>query len=130
MKRLISILILLITIICIAVTEEIFIHKFINTLTSKAEVVCVQIESNKDNLNNKEISTLFDDLEEFWKKSKTVLCYFTNYEKIKNVDESFVKLSTAIKNNDLSLATENIALVEEYSSFFHYMMGFNLNNLF
>lgn len=130
MKRLISILVLLIIIIGIAVMEEIFIHNFITNLTVKAEIVSVEIEKNKDNLNNESISSVYSDLKSFWKKSKIGLCYFTNYEKIKTIDESFVKLSTALKNNDLSLATENIAVVKEYGDFFHYMMGFNLNNLF
>ena len=130
MKRLISILVLIIIIIGIATTEELFIHNFITTLTTKAEVVSVEIEKNKDNLNNENISKVYNDLKNFWTKSKVGLCYFTNYEKIKTVDESFVKLSTALKNNDLSLATENIAVIKEYGDFFHYMMGFNLNNLF
>ena len=130
MKRLISILILLIIIIGIAIVEELFIHNFITNLTTKAEVVSVEIENSKENLKNENITKTYTDLKDFWKKSKIGLCYFTNYEKIKTVDESFVKLSTALKNNDLSLATENIAVIKEYGDFFHYMMGFNLNNLF
>lgn len=130
MKRLISILILLIIIIGIAIAEELFIHNFITNLTTKAEVVSVEIENSKENLKNENITKTYNDLKDFWKKSKIGLCYFTNYEKIKTVDESFVKLSTALKNNDLSLATENIAVIKEYGDFFHYMMGFNLNNLF
>ena len=130
MKRLISILILLIIIIGIAIAEELFIHNFITNLTTKAEVVSVEIENSKENLKNENITKTYTDLKDFWKKSKIGLCYFTNYEKIKTVDESFVKLSTALKNNDLSLATENIAVIKEYGDFFHYMMGFNLNNLF
>lgn len=130
MKRLISILILLIIIIGIAITEELFIHNFITNLTTKAEIVSVKIENNKENLNNENLTKTYNELKEFWEKSKIGLCYFTNYEKIKTVDESFVKLSTALKNNDLSLATENIAVIKEYGDFFHYMMGFNLNNLF
>ena len=130
MKRLISILILLIIIIGIAIAEELFIHNFITNLTTKAEIVSVKIENNKENLNNENLTKTYGELKEFWKKSKIGLCYFTNYEKIKTVDESFVRLSTALKNNDLSLATENIAVIKEYGDFFHYMMGFNLNNLF
>ena len=47
MKRLISILILLIIIIGIAIAEELFIHNFITNLTTKAEVVSVEIENSK-----------------------------------------------------------------------------------
>lgn len=130
MKRFLSILILIIVLSGISILEEVFLHNFITNLTNKAEVVSIAIENSKDNVSNDEILKNFYDLKDFWHKSKNRLCYFTNYEKIKTVDESFVKLSTAIKNNDLSLATENIAVIKEYGDFFHYMMGFNLNNLF
>ncbi|MBQ9793243.1 MAG: DUF4363 family protein [Clostridia bacterium] len=130
MKRTISIIILSFILISIATFEEIYTQNFIYTLRNKAEQVAVAINKNEDNINNEDVLSSLDDLKIFWHKSKNILCYFTNYEKIKSIDESFVKLSTSISHNDMSLASENIAVIKDYSEFFKYLMGFNLNTLF
>ena len=130
MKRLISILIIFFLIVSIAIFEEIYVNNFINNLSSKADIVSVCIKENENNLNIDKINNNFSHLKNFWSKSKKVLSYFINYEKIKTLDESFIKLDIAIKRNDFSLASENIALIKEYSQFFEFLMGFNLNNLF
>ena len=130
MKRLISILIIFFLIVSIAIFEEIYVNNFINNLSSNADIVSVCIKENENNLNIDKINNNFSHLKNFWSKSKKVLSYFINYEKIKTLDESFIKLDIAIKRNDFSLASENIALIKEYSQFFEFLMGFNLNNLF
>lgn len=130
MKKFFSILFLLVVLISIATFEEIYTHHFLRDLDNKSNIVLTEIEKNKENLNIPAVNNSFDDLNTYWHKAKNTLCYFTNYEKIRNLDESFVKLSTAIKNNDLSLATENATVIKEYSSFFEYLMGFTINNLF
>ena len=130
MKRLISILIIFFLIVSIAIFEEIYVNNFINNLSSKADIVSVCIKENENNLNIDKINNNFSHLKNFWSKSKKILSYFINYEKIKTLDESFIKLDIAIKRNDFSLASENIALIKEYSQFFEFLMGFNLNNLF
>ena len=130
MKRFIPILFLIIILISIAAFEEFYTNKFMKDLDNKAGIVLTKIEENKDNLNIETVKTSYNDLNTFWHKAKNTLCFFTNYEKIRNIDESFVKLSTAITNNDLSLATENATVIKEYSTFFEYLMGFNINNLF
>lgn len=130
MKRFISILFIFLLIISIAIFEEIYVNNFIDTLSKKADVVSISIKENENDLNIKNINNNLKNLKTFWNNSKKVLSYFINYEKIKTLDESFIKLDIAIKRNDFSLASENIAIIKEYSQFFEYLMGFNLNNLF
>jgi len=130
MKRFIAIICLLLILITVACTEEIFLHNFISQLSIKSEQVSVLVKENEDNLNVTKLKTSYKELSDFWEKSKTFLCYFTNYEKIRAMDEGFTKLETAITNNDSSLAIENIALIKGYNKVFHYIMGFNINNLF
>lgn len=129
MKRLIAVLFLLFILIAISTLEQIYVNKFLYNLAVKSDQVSQAIEIDDKNLERKEVKTSFEDLNSFWEDAKNKICYFTNYEKIKSVDESFVKLSTAIKNNDSSLAIENIAVIKEYSKLFTYFMGFNINNL-
>ncbi len=130
MKRTFSILILIVILFSIATFEEIYIKQFISSLKIKAENVSIAINKNEENINNKEVEKAFNELKNFWSKSKNILCYFTNYEKIKSIDESFVKLTTSIKHNDMSVASENIAVIKDYGQIFNYLMGFNLNTLF
>lgn len=130
MKRFLAILFLVFVLIGFSVFEEFYNKTFLKTLNAKAEQVSVVINKNENNLNVNEVNDKYNVLKDFWQKSKNTLCYFTNYEKIKSIDESFVKLETAIKHNDISLAAENIAVIKEYSEFFKYIMGFSLSNLF
>ena len=130
MKRTFSILILIVILFSVATFEEIYIKQFISSLKIKAENVSIAINKNEENINNKEVEKAFNELKNFWSKSKNILCYFTNYEKIKSIDESFVKLTTSIKHNDMSVANENIAVIKDYGQIFNYLMGFNLNTLF
>lgn len=130
MKKLIAILVLVSILIAIATLEQVYINNFINTLNAKSQQVSALIEVDTENLNREEVKSSFEDLNKFWNDAKNKLCYFTNYEKIKSTDESFVKLETAIKNNDSSLAIENISIIKAYGDFFTYFMGFNINNLF
>lgn len=130
MKRLIAILSILFFLIGVCVLEEIFIHHFINDFNTKTASVCEVIKENESNLNVEKVKANFDKLEDYWQNAKTKLCYLTNYEKIKNMDESFVRLEAALEDNDKALAIENIAVIKSYTESLHYIMGFNLNNLF
>lgn len=130
MKRLIAVLFLVAVLITIATLEQVYVNNFLYQLDIKSQQVSQAIEIDDKNLEREDVKNSFKDLNKFWNNAKNKLCYFTNYEKIKSVDESFVKLSTAIDNNDSSLAIENIAVIKEYSNLFTYFMGFNINNLF
>ena len=130
MKRFIAIIVLLIIIVGICTFEEFFLHNFVKPFTTQANALSKQIEDNENITSNKEIITNYTALKNNWQKAKTTLCFFTNYEKIKSMDESFIKLESGIKNNDKDLANENISLICNYDKFLTYMMGFNINNLF
>lgn len=130
MKRFIAMIIIVVTLAAIATFEEVYIHNFIYNFSTKAESVSSLIKENQSILNTASLIDSFENLKKYWSNSKTIICYFTNYDKIRTTDESIVKLQAAIKENDYSLATENIAVLKNYSEFFHYTIGFNINNLF
>ena len=130
MKKLFSIIAIVIILAGVSIFEEIYSKHFISTLSSKADQTSIAISSNKENIDNNEVKTSYNDLKKYWDKSKTVLCFFTNYEKIKAIDESIIKVDTAIKHNEVSLAIENISIIKEYEKIFKSMIGFNINNLF
>ena len=130
MKRFFAVLILILILISVCTFEEIFLQTFVKSFTFKAETLSALISNKTELKENKEINNSYITLKQDWNNAKTTLCFFTNYEKIKSMDESLIKLESAIKNNDKNLANENISLICNYDQFFNYMLGFNLNNLF
>lgn len=130
MKRLFAILSLVLILISICIFEELFLKNFVNNFTVKAEALSTLIEQTENTKEDENINNSYNTLKNDWHNAKTTLCFFTNYEKIKSMDESFLKLDSALKNNDKNLANENISIICNYEQFLHYMMGFNLNNLF
>jgi len=130
MKRLIAILFIVFLLIGVSVTEELLLHHTIDNVNSSSSEILSLIDESEDTINTEEISSSLENLKTFWNDEEKNLCFFTSYEKIKNMDESIAKLYYAIKNNDRSLAIENVACIQNYSNFLHYIMGFNLNNLF
>lgn len=129
MKRFFAIIFLVLILIAVCTYEEIFLNNFVSGFTTKAQALSTLIEQN-ENINTNNISNSLTELKNNWQITKRTLCFFTNYEKIKSMDESFIKLEAGINNNNKDLANENIAVICNYNQFFYYMMGFNLNNLF
>ena len=129
MKRTFAILFIILIIISVCIVEEVTLNKTNQKLDEYSNSLSVAIVENKDNLNNESVLKEFKKLDDFWQDTKVALCYLTNYEKIKTMDESLIKLEASIKYNDESLAIENISIIKSYSEFLHYFMGFNLNNL-
>ena len=129
MKRLIGIIIITIILIGGGITEEIYINKTITKLEFFATNLEEKINKNKDDINTEDINASFNELDNFWKQTESVFCYLINFEKVRSLDESVVKLKTAIFYNDFSVATENLALIKNYAKVLHYTLGVSLNNI-
>lgn len=130
MKRLVAILVLIALLCGVCVVEEIFLKETEENLTKYSTKLYSSIELNSENLNIDVVKTDLKALEEFWEKEKSKLSFFTNYDKIKTMDESLVKLKTAIVHNDKALAFENISLINAFPTFLKFFAGFNISNLF
>ena len=130
MKRNLIIVLIVLLIIAVCAIEEIVLSNINANLAHYTEELSTSITENSDNLSTFEVEEKYKSLSSFWKDAKRKLCYLTNYEKIRIMDESIIKLGASIENNDESLTIENLAIVEVFSEFTYYFMGFNINNLF
>lgn len=130
MKRTISVIAIIVVIALICVLEELAVAKVSSGLNEESKTLYAQFLSNKSDINVDNVKQQYDKLDNFWEIEKNKLCYLTNYDKIRNVDESIARLKYAIENNDYSLAIDNISIVMSYGDFLHFFMGFNINNLF
>ena len=129
MKRLIGIIIITVILIGGGIVEEVYINKTITRLEFFATNLEEKINKNKNDINTEDINASFNELDNFWKQTESVFCYLTNFEKVRSLDESVVKLKTAIFYNDFSVATENLALIKNYAKVLHYTLGVSLNNI-
>ena len=130
MKRTFAILFILLIIVAICVAEELVLKDVNIKLNAYSSTLYDDLITNKENINKESVKNKFSTLRKFWDNEKNKLCYLTNYDKIKSMDESVSRLKYSIDNNDFSLAIDSISIVRSYSDFLHYFMGFNINNLF
>ncbi len=129
MNRAIGMIIISVLLISLGVWQEIYIHDVINVLNTSTKQLEVVVDQYEDNINCDPVKKEFQKLQTFWSKKEPKLCYIVNFEKIKYINESLVKLEGAITQNDFSVALENVKTLQNYSSALHYIMGMNINNI-
>lgn len=130
MKKFFAILFIICLLTSISVLEELLLKHAVNNINLQSQNLLILIDQSEGDIDTEEINLSLNELHSFWDEEEKRICYFTSYDKIKNMDESLMKLKYAIKNNDKALAVENVATIQVYSQFLHYFMGFNLHNLF
>lgn len=129
MKKLIGVIIITVLLLAGGIVEEIYVRNTISNLDYFATNLETKLRENEDNINTDEIKASFNELNEYWKQTETIFCYLTNFEKFRSLDESVVKLDTAIKYNDFSVANENLTLIKNYTKVFYFTLGMSLNNI-
>ncbi len=130
MKRNIYVLILIAILVGVCILEELLLKSTYTTLQGYSNELTVLFTQNKEELNAKQVVSKFDETKVYWDNQKKYITYFTNYDKIRTIDESFIKLEEALDDNDKSLALENLSIIKASADSLHYFMGFNINNLF
>lgn len=130
MKRNIYVLILIAILVGVCILEELLLKSTYTTLQGYSNELTVLFTQNKEELNAKQVVSKFDETKAYWDNQKKYITYFTNYDKIRTIDESFIKLEEALDDNDKSLALENLSIIKASAESLQYFMGFNVNNLF
>jgi len=130
MKRNIVVVCILAILFVISLCEELLVHDTTKKLNTYTSALQTSMQNNNTELDTKEVLDNFDNLKLYWDNKKNQICFFANYDKIRYMDESLIKLNDALKNNDSSLANENLSAVKSFYSLIQYVMGFNINNLF
>lgn len=129
MKRLISIIFIILILAGLSISEEIFVHKTIGRLHHASYHIEQLVKENEDNINCERVHKEFEYIDKYWDKSEMWLCYIVNFEKIKPINETLSKLEGAINENDFSVAMENIKTLQNYSENLKYVMGASITNI-
>lgn len=130
MKRNIYVLLLIILLTAVCILEELLLKSTHTALQNYSNELTILFAQHKENLNSSSVISKFDETKAFWDNQKKYITYFTNYDKIRTIDESFIKLEEALDDNDKSLALENLSIIKLSADSLQYFMGFNINNLF
>ncbi len=109
--------------------QEIYVGNIIKNLTTMSYQLEVVVDDNEDNIDVAPVHKEFKKLRSFWDKTEHTICYIVNFEKVKYINESIIKLEGAIDENDFSVAMENVKTLQNYSKALKYIMGLNLNNI-
>lgn len=130
MKRTIIILIIIAMLGGLSVYEEILLKNTTANLVYYTQELTLSIDNAGDNISKDYIISNFDNLNEFWSKQKGILCMFTNFDKLRFMDENLQKLHDGINKNKIDIVEESLSSIRSFNDFVNFTLGFNLNNLF
>ena len=124
-----GILVLLIVIITIAfgTLELINVQKTLNTMETNVINLYSKYEEVEDNITIFSIDV--DNLKDYWEKQEIWLCYLFNHRDLSTITDSINRLAAFTENNDYDNAICELALLKEYSTASHHIMGFNIRNI-
>ena len=115
---------------CVSIYEEMLVNQTTNNLSFYTEELSISINDNNADINKEIVLDKYTSLDDFWEQQKIKLCMFTNYDKIRFVDESLQKIHDGIVKSDVDLVKENISSIRSFNEYASYILGFNINNLF
>ena len=130
MKRNFVVIFIFLVLVGIGLCEEILVKDTVENLGTLTTNLSVSVAEHEGDLNSKEVMDKMGKLHSYWDRTKNKICFFANFDKIKFMDESLIKLEGGLKENDKSLITENLSIVASFPKLINYVMGFNINNLF
>lgn len=129
MKKLISILIIVLLLIGACIVEQIIVYDYITS----TEEELLQVEKNYSEItpeNKEELLILLSKIKEDWIKKDNVLCFFVNHNDISDLGSELVRAENAIKENDTSVFRESITLSIFYINGYKQFMFINLRSVF
>jgi len=107
--------------------EILNVRKTLDTMEINVVNLYSKYEEVEDNI------TIFvddvDNLMDYWEKQEVWLCYLFNHRDLSVITDSLNRLSAYTENNDYNNAICELALLREYSSESHHLMGFNIKNI-
>ena len=127
MKKGITIIIIILSVITFGIIEIINVRKTLTTMEDIIMDLYYKYEITQD-----DISIYYDeigDLKEYWEKKENWLCYIFNHRDLSIITDSINRLRAYTKNNDYDNSVAELSLLREYSTKSYHIMGFNIHNI-
>lgn len=100
MKKIIVILIIFVLMMGAMTAEIVYVNKFYNGLQSELESVAVNIEDNKDNLDNAFTVDACEAVVKKWEKGKRSLLMLQNHNTIRALDDKMTSMLAVVKSDN------------------------------
>lgn len=127
MKRLVVVMLITLSLLCLATYEAILVANINDRLENDVNNLCDKFEDYIDNVSDLEEEVT--SMRNLWEEKEPQLCLMFNHKDLSNVSDCFVRLLASVKNNDYDNATIEVNLLKEYIQKNRYTMGFNLQNI-
>lgn len=100
MKKIIVILIIFVLMIGAMTAEIVYVNKFYNGLQAELESVAINIEDNKDNLDNAFTVDACESVVKKWEKGKRSLLMLQNHNTIRALDDKMTSMLAVVKSDN------------------------------
>ncbi|MBQ7327821.1 MAG: DUF4363 family protein [Clostridia bacterium] len=104
----------------------------VKTSLNGAKEYCYQIEiaaQNNGGIVNGEVASLVDNMQSYWDKKESQLCFFTNYKSIEQLGIEIVRLKTYIDEEEEIEFFTSLEIIKHYTENFEYFVGSNIHNI-
>ncbi len=126
-KKLISVIIILVILFGLAITEIILVGNFINELDEEVSELIVEYEENKDNVIN--VLPHLEELKFKWDKAEHHLCLMFNHKDMTSITDCLSRVLSYTTQNNYEEGYVELHLLKEYSEKNPHIMGCNWNNI-
>lgn len=129
MKKAINITIIILLLIGICVLEQVLADKYLAEVEKRVDSIYTTFLS-VDDINNTQLISQTNELEEYWTNKESILCNFVNHKDIEDIGVEINKMQTATKDNNKDQYYESLKLVKFYLKGYKHVIGISIQNIF
>lgn len=126
--KLVSILFLVAGLVAVCVVED----RVALTSLNKVSDYCYEIESavqKNGTIVSGEVTALVDNMEDYWEKQESQLCFMVNHKSIEPLGVEIVRLKAYIDEDEPIEFLVSLDLIKHYCQTFQHFMGANFHNI-
>ncbi len=126
--HIVNFLVILAFMVAICIIED----SVVKSSLKKVESYCYEIETlsyNADDLRNRDLVLLVDNLEFEWKEDEAKMCYLVDHKAIQEIGIEIVRLKNYISENELTEFKISLELIRNYTHTYLHFMGASWHNV-
>ena len=128
MKKVLWATITTILLFAIVIGEQIFVDNTLNLLIEKISNLDAYVYPT-ESIQNAEILSVCNNLDEFWTEREKILCLFINHNELSKVGEQIKKVKIYIEQNKKDECECEIDNLKFYAESYKHVVEINIQNL-
>ena len=129
MKKLITIIFVVLVLAVAVVLEDITINKYFDEIKQKTEYI-IALSNEKDNIQTEEIINSVKDLKQTWIHHEQILSMFSNHKDMRDLCVEIQKLQGNIEVNQYEDFTAGLKVISHLADDYKSIMGTSWQNIF